>query len=79
MVPNTSGVRTTNDEECLLPSHDNAERSTAGARPGRAARLGVLIALAALSGVVFAIARGLDTPQAMPAPAEPDSDQTGRL
>jgi alanine or glycine:cation symporter, AGCS family len=37
-----------------------------------------LIALAALSGVVFAIARGLDTPDAAPAP-EPDSDQTGRL
>lgn len=60
MVPNTSGVRTTNDEECLLPSHDNAERSTAGARPGRAARLGVLIALAALIALTLQACMGDD-------------------
>ncbi len=63
MVLKPPGARTMNDEECLLPSHDDAKQSTAGgagARPGRAVRLGMLIALAALIALTLQACMGGD-------------------
>jgi len=63
MVLKPPGGRTTNDEERLLPSHDNAETSTAGgagARPRGAMRLGLLIALVAMVALTLQACMGDD-------------------
>ncbi len=60
MVLTPPNGRKTNDEECLLSSHNNTTTST---RPGRAVRLGILLALAALAVLTLQACMGNSGPK----------------